>query len=118
MTMRDILLQASGVLALTVTLVHAILGEAKVFVLARIEPDWVRSLLRGVWQAGAAAWAGLAILLIAAPSITDNWHRQWLIGVAVAVYLAGAAANAWATKGRHFGWIALLAVCVLAVAGW
>jgi hypothetical protein len=116
--MRDILLQAGGMLGILVAAVHGVLGETKVFARARIEPAWVRALLRAVWQAGAVAWAGLALLLIAAPAVPAEALRHWIIGIAVTVFLVGAAANAWATKGRHLGWVALLAVCSLAVAGW
>jgi hypothetical protein len=34
------------------------------------------------------------------------------------VFAFGAAANAWAMRGRHFGWVALSAVVALAVAGY
>jgi hypothetical protein len=34
------------------------------------------------------------------------------------VFAFAALANAWATRGRHFGWMALGAVVVMAVAGY
>ena len=34
------------------------------------------------------------------------------------VYAFAAFANAWATRGRHFGWMALSAVIALAVMWW
>ena len=34
------------------------------------------------------------------------------------VYFGSAGANAWATRGRHFGWMALSAVVAMAVAGY
>jgi hypothetical protein len=34
------------------------------------------------------------------------------------VFGFSAFANAWATRGRHFGWMALSAVVIMAVAGY
>lgn len=116
--MRDLFLQISGGFALVVSVIHAVLGETKVFATAKVEPPRMRALLKGVWQAGAVAWAGFAVLLLLAPSFSSNDARHAIIVAAVFVYLTGAAANAWALSGRHPGWLALLAVSALAVAGW
>jgi hypothetical protein len=44
--------------------------------------------------------------------------RHWIV-VTLAVVLAFAAlANAWATRGRHFGWMALGAAVAMTVAGY
>jgi hypothetical protein len=43
--------------------------------------------------------------------------RHWIVGAAVVIYGFGAIANAWAMRGRHFGWVALAIVVGLAVAG-
>ena len=116
--MRDLCLQLSGGLAVVVSVVHAVLGETKVIARSKIEPPRMRALLRGVWHAGAVAWVGFAMLLFLAPSFPSNEARHLIIIVSVAVYLTASAANAWALKGRHPGWVALLIVSVLAVAGW
>ena len=65
--MKDLLLQFAGVLGLLAAIIHGVLGETAVFAKARIEPERLRRLIRGVWQCSAVAWAGLAILLVAAP---------------------------------------------------
>ena len=44
--------------------------------------------------------------------------RHWIVATIVAVYAFAAAANAWWSRGRGFGWKALGAVVVLAVAGY
>jgi len=36
----------------------------------------------------------------------------------IGVFGFSACANAWATRGRHFGWMALTAVVVMTVAGY
>ena len=64
--MRDIFLQAAGVLAVATALVHAYLGETLVFSRARIELTRTALLLRLIWQAGAIGWLSLGLLLLAA----------------------------------------------------
>jgi len=63
------------------------------------------------------AWAGVAVLLIAAPWMGSQVARYWIVGAAVVIYGFGAIANARAMRGRHFGWAALTIVVGLAVAG-
>ena len=115
--MRDLAIQAAGVLAILAAVVHGILGETAVFARARIEPPRTRLLLRLVWQCGTAAWIGLGILLIAVPSMDSEPARLWIVGAGVAVYGLAAIGNAWATRGRHFGWMVLATVSVLVLAG-
>jgi len=87
--MRDLLLQCSGLAAIAVALIHGVLGETKVFARATIEPARLRTLIHLVWHAGTVAWIGGGVLLLA-----------------------------WATRGKHFGWMALSAVVAMAVAGY
>ena len=116
--MRDLLLQCSGWAAIAAALVHGVLGETKVFARATITPPRLRTLIRLVWQAGTVAWIGGGVLLIAAPLMASEPARHWIIVTLDACLGFGAAANAWATRGRHFGWMALSAVVALAVAGY
>ena len=116
--MRDILLQAAGLAAIVVALIHGWLGEAKIFARATIEPERLRILIRLVWQASTVAWIGGGVLLMAAPWMASDLARHWIIGTMTAVFAFGAAGNAFATRGRHYGWLALSAVVVLAVAGY
>ena len=116
--MNDLSLQAAGVVGVTIAVIHGVLGETKVFAQARIEPARTKLLLRLVWQAGAVAWAGIGLLLAAAPYMTSLTARHGIIAVAVTSFAVGGAANGYATRGRHFGWMALAAACVLALAGW
>ena len=116
--MRDLVLQCAGVAAILVALIHGVLGETKVFARATIEPPRLRTLVRVVWQAGTVAWIGGGVLLIAAPWMQSEPARHWIIATIVIVYGVGALGNAWWSRGRHFGWMALSAVIVLAVAGY
>jgi len=116
--MRDLLLQCAGVLTIIVALIHGILGETKVFPRASIEPERLRTLIRLVWQASTVAWIGGGVLLIAAPWMDSAPARHWIVITMACVFGFSALANAWATRGRHFGWMALSAVVVMAVAGY
>ena len=116
--MRDLILQCAGVAGIVVALIHGALGETKVFARATIEPARVRMLLRLVWQAGTVAWIGGGVLLIAAPWMASEPARHWIIATIAIVYGVGALANAYWSRGRHFGWMALSAVVVMAVAGY
>jgi hypothetical protein len=116
--MRDLLLQCSGLAAIAAALVHGILGETKIFPRANIEPPRLRTLIRIVWQAGTVAWIGGGVLLIAAPSMASEPARHWIVATLALVFAFAALGNAWATRGRHFGWAVLSAVVALAIAGY
>ncbi|MDN5005947.1 hypothetical protein ACFQZO_34410 [Bradyrhizobium sp. GCM10027634] len=116
--MRDLMLQGAGLLAIVVALVHGFLGEAKVFPRATIEPPRLRTLIRLVWQASTVAWIGCGVLLIAAPGMDSGAARRWIVVTMICVFGFSALANAWATRGRHFGWMMLTAVVAMTVAGY
>lgn len=98
-------------------MVHGILGETKIFAHARIEPERTRLMLRLVWQCGTVASLGVALLLFIAPLATSGTERDWIVAVRVVTFGFAAVANAWATAGRHFGWMILTAVVALSLAG-
>jgi hypothetical protein len=116
--MRDLLLQCSGVAAIAVALIHGILGETRVFARATIEPPRLRNLIRLCWQVGTIGWICGGILLIAAPMTASPSARHWIIATTAAMYSFGVVGNAWIFRGRHFGWMALSAVIVMAVAAY
>ncbi len=116
--MRDLLLQCAGAATIAVALMHGVLGETKVFARARIEPERLRTLIRLVWQTSTVAWAGAGVLLLAAPWMASESARHWIIATVACVLAFAALANAWATRGRHFGWMVLGAAVAMAVAGY
>ena len=116
--MRDLLLQCAGVGAIIVALIHGLLGETKVFPRATIEPERLRTLIRLVWQASTVAWIGCGVLLVATPWMDSAVARHWIVLTMIAVFGLSACANAWATRGRHFGWMALSVVVAMAAAGY
>src|SRR5215472_6706528 len=107
--MRDFLLYVAGWLSMTTALVHSWVGETDVFARVRIEPERLRSLIRLIWHCSAVAWAGIGILLSAAPKMGSQ-ARASIIGSAIGIYGFAAIANAWGTRGKHFGWLALLVI--------
>jgi len=115
--MRDLAVQCAGVLAILCALTHGVLAESRVFPNSTIEPASTRRLVRLVWQASTVDWIGGGLLLLAVPYLASESARLWIIGVAVMIYGFAAAANAVATRGRHFGWMIMLAVVVLALLG-
>lgn len=116
--MRDLLLQVAGVATIVVALIHGILGETRVFARARIEPERLRTLIRLVWQTSTVAWIGGGILLIGTPWMASEPARHWIVVTLVGVFGFAAFVNAWATRGRHFGWMALAAVVTMTIAGY
>src|ERR1700712_3552870 len=78
-SMRDLLLQCSGVGAIIVALLQGVIGETRVFKRATIEPPRLRTLIRLVWQAGTVAWIGGGVLLIAAPWLASEAARDRIL---------------------------------------
>ncbi len=115
--MRDMALQAAGVLAILVAVAHGAIGELRVFTKSHIEPRWTRRLLRMVWQASTIDWIGLGVLLIAAPAFGSEDARRWIIAMAVVVYGYAAVGNAVATRARHVGGYLMGGVVALALMG-
>ena len=116
--MRDLLLQCSGLAAIAVAIIHGVLGETKVFARATIEPRRLRDLIRLCWQVGTVGWICGGVLLLAAPSMASVPARHWIVITMSLMYGFGVIGNAWATRGRHFGWMALSAAIAMAVAGY
>ena len=116
--MRDLLLQCAGAVAIVAAIIHGVLGETKVFPRATIQPPRVRTLIRLVWQIATVAWIGGGVLLIAAPFMASEPARHWIVATLACFFAYCALANAIATRGRHFGWMALSAVVALAVSGY
>jgi hypothetical protein len=115
--MRDLALEAAGVLAILVAIAHGAIAEMHVFARARIEPPWTRTLLRLVWQASTVDWIAVGVLLIVVPLLGSQGARHWVVAMGVVVYGWAAVANAVATRGRHFGWLLMSCVVALALIG-
>ena len=116
--MRDILLQCAGVAAIAVALIHGVLGETKVFAArhhragapAHPDPAGVAGRHGGLDRRRRAADRGALDGIGAGAALDRRDH-----GLRVRLRSAG---QCLATRGRHFGWMALSAVVALAVAGY
>jgi hypothetical protein len=64
------------------------------------------------------AWIGGGVLLILAPSMASKPARHWIVSTFAVVFAFAAMANAYATRGRHFGWMLLSGVVALGIAGY
>jgi len=116
--MRDLLLQCAGAVAILAALIHAVIGETRIFPRVRIEPERLRTLIWLVWQAFTVAWIAGGVLLLAAPGMGSDHARHWIVITLAPVFAFAAFSNAWASRGRHFGWMVLSAVVGMAVAGY
>jgi hypothetical protein len=116
--MRDVLLQCAGLGAIAAALAHGVIGGNKIFPRVTIEPPRLRTLIWLVWQAGTVAWIGFGALLIAAPLMASEPARHWIIAVFACVFAFAACCNAFASRGRHFGWVVFSAVVAMAVAAY
>src|ERR1700761_2762935 len=93
-SMRDILLQSSGVLAIVAALIHGVLTEVKIFPRVSIEPQRLRTLFRLVWQIPTVAWIAGGVLLIAAPSMASDTARHWIVVTLAVLFAFSALGNA------------------------
>ena len=116
--MHDMFLWAAGIGAVSVALIHGVLGETKVFARATIEPPRLRALIRMCWQIGTVGWICGGVLLLAAPSIASSSARHWIIITVCAMYSFGMIGNLWIFRGRHFGWALLGGVITMAIVGY
>jgi hypothetical protein len=114
--MRDLALQAAGVLAIVAAIVHGAIAELQVFANGRIEPR-----RHGHCCNGLASQHG---------ELDRHWgpaHRRARarlggrppLGLLMAVLVYGyvAVGNAVVTRGRHFGWCFMGAVVALTLMG-
>jgi hypothetical protein len=115
--MSDLLVRAAGSLAICIALLHGYLGETKIFAKTSIAPTWARRILWAVFHHSVVVWITMGVLLILVPTLGSERARYAIIAASVAIFGSAAMANAWATRGRHFGWAALSVVVGLAVAG-
>ena len=120
---------AAGTLAFLVGLIHSVLGERLIFWRLRssglvptdgsprLEERHVR-ILWASWHVLTVLGWGLAAVLIwlALPSSRDVPHG-FIVRAIVVAMLAGSLLVAVGTRGRHPGWIGLLAVAVLTALG-
>jgi hypothetical protein len=114
---------AAGILAVLVGVVHSWLGESRIFARLRHADFDGNPILKRyfgiIWASwhflSVLGWSIAAILIWAAVARVPDFAP---VQIAVALGMAmGAALVFVATKARHLGWVGLLGVSVLLVAG-
>jgi len=121
----ETLLFIAGVLALITGVVHSVLGEILIFRHLRnggLVPSLGAPPLRepniriiwATWHLGSVfGWAFAGVLLCLALAGNDYSIRAVVLSAIVFAHIGGSLLVLVGTKGRHPGWIALLAVAAL-----
>ncbi len=122
--MEDLLLMCAGGMGLLVSLIHGVILQKRMvrpFVIygansQGMNPPLVR-LIPVMVHYSTLCWFVVGVSLVAAPHYFDDDGRTIVSAIGVAVYGSAALINAWATRGRHPGWMMLTAAVVLIVFG-
>ncbi|MEL6683359.1 MAG: hypothetical protein AAFQ09_12065 [Pseudomonadota bacterium] len=115
--MEDLFLIFAGAGGILIAFVHGWLGQTLVLRSVDGLSPPLRSVNAAVFQLSTIYWLATGLALLSAPWLWGDEGRHIIVIGAVFVYSTAAVGNAWATKGRHFGWMALTVVCLLALAG-
>jgi hypothetical protein len=116
--MDTILLPVAGVLGIATALIHGYLGETRIIALASFPSRQAKEFARAVWQLSTATWVAGSLTIAAAPFVfAELPQRRLALLVACSPMVYGLVCNAWISRGRHFGWMALAAVIGLAIVG-
>jgi|TARA_R110002049_G_scaffold160202_2_gene325230 hypothetical protein len=115
--MDNLLLLLAGIGGIVVGGVHGYLGQTQVLARMRSDIPAITALNGAVFHLSTFYWTLGGVALLWAAYVEDMGVRQTIaIGVAV-IYAAGAVANFTITRGRHFGWMLLAALTVMALLG-
>jgi len=120
LNLPDVALIAAGAIGCAVAVIHAVLVHrfiaAPVSRLMATEQRFPRRTIRMVaslLQFSTFAWVlgGLALIYVA---VFGGVQARWTAGLlTAALYLYGAVGNAWASRGRHPGWILMVIATLL-----
>ncbi|MEJ6707346.1 MAG: hypothetical protein QNK92_00700 [Amylibacter sp.] len=90
-----------------------ILCVTKVAPTIKVAPNSYKRLFAAYFVISGAYWAAGGAALLAFANAKPTPLRTAIAIFTCFMFASGAAANAWATRGRHFGWAALLLVTIL-----
>ena len=111
--MNEALGVIAGGLGMLCAALHGYLGEKRVIRRVKDIPPSSRRVLRAIMLLSAVYWFIAGAILAASPLLTAH-DRKLALFIGGAIYGSAAAANFWAMRGRHFGWIPLGAAAALA----
>lgn len=115
--MNMTLLVAGGLLGVAIAIAHGLIGQARIVEPCEGLKGSQARVLVAVFHLSTLYWALGGLAVIAAVVIGGTESRNTIVAVVIALYVAGAIANFWATRGRHFGWMLLLTASALLAAG-
>jgi hypothetical protein len=111
--MKESLGVVAGGLGMLCAILHGYLGETRVIRPVKDIPAPARRVLQAVMFLSAVYWFVPGAILAASPLLTAH-DRELALFIAGGIYGSAAAANFWAMRGRHFGWLLLGAAAALA----
>jgi len=100
-------------------IVHSYIGELKIYRPLFAATEWsgamqsetMRRVARAVWHLPSLCWVLMAVMVLLIPSFEPQSALPYYF--ASAVYGVSGLGNLIATRGRHFGWIVLIAAAAL-----
>lgn len=102
---------------------HSYLGERYILIRLFRRSDlpmlfgsdaFTRNTLRFAWHITSIAWLGFAALLVAAARVHTGALPLQIVGAVVATtFLLSAVISFFGSRGRHYSWLAFLAVGIL-----
>lgn len=110
-------LYVAGGMGIVIALIHGWLGETKLIAPVTFPSRMAKNIMRAIFQLSTAIWIAGSAVLIATPAYVPDSHRAWVVAVATAPMLWCVFGNFWASRGRHFGWMALSVVLAIAAYG-
>ena len=115
--METVLLPLAGLLGVIVALAHGWLGETKIIAHSKFPGRQAKGFVRAMWHLSSASWIAGSLLIAASPWLVTPAQRPWVVAYACLPMVWSIVANAWISRGRHFGWMALAVVVGLAALG-
>ncbi len=115
--MDTTLLIVAGCLGILIAAVHGYLGQTRLVAPASQLSPVANRMLFAVFHLSTLYWLAGGFLLLYLAVSDDAQLVRWGGGVVAITYLAAAAANCWASRARHFGWLLLTATAAMIVIG-
>jgi len=104
LVMKDIFLVIGGCLGMVVAVLHGYLGETRIVGPIQNSPACAKRVIQAIMFLSAVYWFVGGAVLALTPFFQGAGDRRLSALIVGALYISGAAANIWATRGRHFGW--------------
>ena len=111
------ILVTAGIACMGAAIAHGYRGQTRLIKLATFANREAKALVSMIWHFSAAASAVCGAVIAASPWLFPDETRPIAVALACLPPLWGIVGNAWATRGRHFGWMVFAGIVVLALVG-